>query len=75
MSKKSPLYCFSVKHRGKEFGFDLPADNDEDAQALLQSLKQTASLDGQLISTIPAWVPKCIPLSWHMRFQTMFQSS
>ena len=74
MSKK-PLYCFSVKHKRKEFGFDLPADNDEDARALLQSLKQTVQLDGQLISTIPAWIPRYVPLSWYMKLQTIFQSS
>lgn len=65
MSKKKPLYCFSFKHGGKEFGLDLPADDYDDALIMVQSLKQTASLDGQLISTIPAWVPRYIPLSWY----------
>ena len=48
------------------------ADNDEDARAMLHSLKQTVSLDGQLISTIPAWVPRYIR---YMKLQTVFQSS
>ena len=71
MNKKKLLYGFSFKHGREEFGFELPAYNDDDAHAMLQSLKQTVSLDGQLISTIPAWVPRYIPLSIYVNYMKL----
>ena len=45
-------YSFSYRHNGKEWSLDYYADDWEDAQRKLQSIKVNATFDGEIVASV-----------------------
>ena len=58
--EEKPFLC-RYEHRGAEWGFEVMATDRTDAEARLQAIARTGSVDGQLIMRIPAVVPAAVP--------------
>lgn len=54
---KWPTFTYSYRHKGKNWSFDLPAEDFDDAEARLASIHFSGKLDGKLGGTIPASIP------------------
>lgn len=46
-------YTFSYRHQGKSWSLNYFADDWDDAQRKLQSIKNNATFDGELVASIP----------------------
>ena len=55
--EKWPIFLYSYRYKGKEWGFELPAEGFEDAQSRLAAIHYNGKLDGKLEGAIPASVP------------------
>jgi hypothetical protein len=61
-------YTFSYRHNGKEWSLNYYADDWEDAQRKLQSIKTNATFTGEIVASLPlpisskfiSWLKK-----WH----------
>jgi len=54
---KWPIFTFSYRYKGSDWGFELPAEDFEDAKARLAAIYFSGKLDGRLGGTIPASIP------------------
>jgi len=55
--EKWPMFTYSYRYKGAEWGFELPAEDFKDAQARLAAIHFNGKLDGKLGGTIPASIP------------------
>ena len=55
--EKWPIYTYSYRHKGKNWSFELPAKDVEDAEARLASIHFSGKLEGRLGGTVPASIP------------------
>ena len=45
-------YSFSYRHNGKIWALNYFADNEEDAKRKLQSIKNNATFDGEIVASV-----------------------
>lgn len=50
-------YLFHYHYEGATYGFDIPADSPEEAEARVAVISSRAKYDGELVMSIPANVP------------------
>ena len=50
-------YTFSYRHNGKEWSLNYYADNWDDAQRKLQSIKTNATFTGEIVASVPVPIP------------------
>lgn len=55
-------YLCRYQHKGQQWGFEIKAESQEDAEERLQRIGAWGKVDGELVARIPAVVGPAVPL-------------
>ena len=61
---KMKEYLYSYNHGRGLWGFKIHAESMEDAQARVESIKQTLKFDGESCLSFPFWMPVWLAFRW-----------